>query len=235
MFPFLCPENLVALFLHKGNEALTACTLLHSFSDMVHQAELPALTLIRCTILSGRNLLTALLIRLQHTQSMGLTNLIAELSQPLQGIRVLAQLLAVFITDRVDNEVGMDMGCIAVGSHQNLMPRPCLLRKLLGNLMGLYRCDGFYGREGLDILIEVHAVQLVIGGFGCFELGNRIEAVAVDTTNQGPTGLFIPYLILSGAVSHHCTHSTEVLFPFRDIDNRCQLNHLARCGGLPHR
>jgi hypothetical protein len=63
VFPFVCPEDLIALFLHEGNEALATYTLLHGFSDVVHQTELPALALLRRPILSGRNLLTALLVR----------------------------------------------------------------------------------------------------------------------------------------------------------------------------
>ena len=87
----------------------------------------------------------------------------------------------------------------------------------------------------MNILIEVHAVQLVIGCLGCFELSDSIEAVTVDAADQGLTGLFIPHLILSLAVSHHGSHGTKVLFVFRDIDDRCHVNHPARCGGLPHR
>lgn len=235
MFPFLCPEDLVALFMHKGNESLTAVTLLHGFSDMVHQAELPALALLCCPVLSSRNLLTALLVRLQHTQSMGLTNLIAELTKLFQRTWVLPQLLSVFITDRVDNQMGVDMGSIAVSCHQHFMPRPCFFSKLLRNFMSLCRCDGFSGREGLDVLIEIHAVQFSVSCFGRFKLGDGIEAVTVDAADQMPPRLFIPYLILSHAVSHYTTHGTEVLFAFRDINHRCQANHLARCEGLHHR
>ena len=165
VFPFIRPEDLVAPFLHEGNETLTACTLLHGFSDVVHQTELPALALLRRPILSGRNVLSTTLVWFQHSQSMSLADLITELAKLFQRAWVLPQLLSVFKADRVDHEVGMNMGSIAVSRHQHLMSRPCSFGKLLGDFMRLCRRDGFSGREGLDVLIEVHAVQLSIGRF----------------------------------------------------------------------
>ena len=124
------------------------------------------------------------LVRFQHTQSMSLADLIAELAKLFQSTWVLPQLLSVFKTNRIDYEVGMNMGSIAVSSHQNLMSRPCLLCKLFCNLVSLYRCDVFSGRERLDVLIEVHAVQLVIGCLGCFKLGDSVETITVNTADQ---------------------------------------------------
>ena len=127
------------------------------------------------------------------------------------------------------------MGRIAVSGHQHLMPRPCLLCKLFCNLVSLCRCDGFSGREGLDVLIEIHAVQFSVSCFGRFKLGDGIEAVTVDAADQMLLGLLIPGLVLSLAVSHHPSHSTESLLSLWDINHRCQANHLARYEELHHR
>ena len=145
VFSFVCPEDLVALFLHEGDETLTASTLLHGFSDMVHQTELPALALLCCPVLSGRKVLSTALVGFQHSQSMSSADLITELAKLFQCAGVLSQLLSVFQADGVDHEVGMNMGSIAVSGHQHLMSRPCLFCKLLGNLVSLCRRDGFSG------------------------------------------------------------------------------------------
>ena len=183
VFPFIRPIHFIAFSFHEEDKIFPTQALFHGFPDVVHQSELPALTFLRCTVLSGGQVLSPALVRLQHTQSMGLADLIAELAKLFQCAWVLPQLLSVSVTDGVDYKVGMDMGSVAVSGHQNLMSRPCLLCKLLGDFMSLYRCDGFFGGEGLDVLIEVHTVQLVIGCLGCFKLGDRIEAVTVDAAD----------------------------------------------------
>lgn len=183
VFPFLCPIHFIAFSFHKVDKIFPIQALLHGFPDMVHQPELPALTFLRRTVLSGGQVLSPALVRLQHTEAVSLADLITELAKLFQSAWVLPQLLSVFVTDGVDDQVGMDMGGITVSSHHHLMSGPCSLRKLFGNLVGLLRCDGFSGREGLYILIEVHADQLVIGCFGCFKLGDRIEAVTVDAAD----------------------------------------------------
>ena len=235
MFPFLCPIHFIAFSFHKVDKIFPTQALLHGFPDMVHQPELPALTFLRCAVLPGGKVLSTALVRFQHTQSMSLADLITELAKLFQSAWVLPQLLSVFIADGVDHKVGMDMGSVAVRGYQYLMPRPCLLCKLFCDLVSLYRCNGFSGGEGLDVLIKIHAVQLVIGRLGCFKLGDSVEAITVDAADQWLTRLFVPHLILSLTVSHYSTHSTEVLLSFRDIDDRCHITHHDRCGGFPRR
>ena len=92
VFSFIRPEDLVALFLHEGNEALATCTLLHGFSDVVHQTELPALALLRRPILSGRKFLSTALVGFQHSQSMSSADLITELAKLFQRAWILPQL-----------------------------------------------------------------------------------------------------------------------------------------------
>ena len=183
VFPFLCPIHFIAFSFHEDDEIFPAQALLHGFSDVVHQSELPTLTFLRCAVFSGRQVLSTALVWLQYTQAMGTADLIAELAKLFQSAGVLPQLLSVFIADGVDDKVGVNVGSVAVRGYQYLMPRPCLLRKLLSDFVSLCRCDGFFGGEGLNILIEVHAVQLVIGRFGCFKLGDSVETVTVDAAD----------------------------------------------------
>ena len=145
VFAFLCPIHFIAFSVHEDDEIFPVQALLHGFSDVVHQSEFPALPLLRCAVLPGGKVLSTALVRFQHTQSMSLADLIAELAKLFQSAWVLPQLLAVFITDRVDNEVGVNVGSIAVGGNQHLMSRPCSHRKLLCDLVSLCRCNGFSG------------------------------------------------------------------------------------------
>ena len=84
---------------------------------------------------------------------------ITQLSKLLQGGGILPELLPGFVCHGVYDEVGVDVGRIAVGGDLNLVAGPCLFRKILCNLVGLRRGQLFLRRERLNILIEVDAVQ----------------------------------------------------------------------------
>ena len=77
------------------------------------------------------------LVGFQYTEAVSLADLITELAKLFQSTGVLPQFLSVFKTNRVDYEMGMNMGSIAVSGHQHLMSRPCLLCKLFCNLVSL--------------------------------------------------------------------------------------------------
>ena len=54
---------------------------------------------------------------------------------------------------------------VDVGSHQHFAVGEEPLRQLLGDLMGLRRCDALLGRKGLDVVIEPGAAGLAIQVF----------------------------------------------------------------------
>lgn len=110
---------------------------------------------------------------------------------------------------------------ITVGGHLHLMSGPCLHGELSGDGMGFLIADVLPRREGLDILIEVDAVQFAIGSLGGFELQNRIHSVAVDAADESLTGLPVEGLVLSHAVPHDTTHGTDVLPGFFDVSHGC--------------
>lgn len=77
----------------------------------------------------------------------------------------------------------MDMLGITVGGDLDFVTGPCFHSELSGNLMRLSVRDVFSGREGLDILIEVDAVQFAVGILGCQELRDGVQSVTADATD----------------------------------------------------
>lgn len=94
------------------------------------------------------------------------TNLVADLPKLSQRSGGLAELHPGFKADGVDHEVGMYMLRIAVGGHLYLMPRPSLGSKLQTDFVSLLIGDLFFERKGLYVLVEIDAIQLVVGSLG---------------------------------------------------------------------
>ena len=145
------------------------------------------------------------------------TDLVIQLPQLQQCGWMLPQLQSRFKADRVDHKVGMDVVGIAMGSHQHFISRPSLRRKLQCDLMGLLVGDILRRREGLHILVKADALIFVPGCFGSFKLRDGIKSIAVDTTDETMSYLFIPSLFLLHAVFHDPLHITGPLSSFFDI------------------
>ena len=184
IFPFLRPFDFVAFALHEVDKIVFVQTSLHGILDMIHQPELPTVAVLCGTILPGGELLTAARIGLQHLETVGLADLIAEGPQLFQRVGILPQFLSGLKADRVDNEVGMDVRCIAVRGHQDFMSGPCAGRKLLRKRMRLSGRDILLRREGLDILVKVDTIQLPICRLGCREFRNGVRTVTVNAADQ---------------------------------------------------
>ena len=75
--------------------------------------------------------------------------------------------------------MGVHMLGIAVGGHLHLMSRPCLGGKLQTDFVSLLISDLLFRGKGLNVLVEIDAVQLVVGGLGGEEFRKGIGAVAV--------------------------------------------------------
>lgn len=63
VFSLVRPGDLVSRPVHQLDEILPACAFLHSLVDGEHQPELPALPLLGCPVLPGRQLLSTLAVR----------------------------------------------------------------------------------------------------------------------------------------------------------------------------
>ena len=142
---------------------------------------------------------------------------VADLPELAEGIGVLTELPACLEADGIDDEVGVDMPGIAVGGHLHLMPRPGLRRKLQPDGMGLGIGDVLPGGEGLDILVEVDAVQLVVGGLGGQKFREGIFSVAVQSRHIPATGFGVGDFVHPLAVAHDGFHGTDMLLGFPDV------------------
>lgn len=153
---------------------------------------------------------------------MGHTNLVTDLPELPQGGGGLVQLHPSFKADGVDHKVGVDMLGIAVGGYLHLMPRPCLGCELQTDFVSLLIGDLFLGRKGLNILVEIDAVQLVVGGLGGEKFHEGIGPVAVQSGHISDTGFRIGGLVLTLAIAHNRLHGTDVLLGFLDVGYSCQ-------------
>ena len=148
---------------------------------------------------------------------MRLADFIADLPELAEGGGVLTELPACLKADGIDDEVGVDMPGIAVGGHLHLMPRPGLRRKLQPDGMGLGIGDVLPGGKGLDILVEVDAVQLVVGGLGGEKFREGILSVAVEAGHIPAPGFGVGDLVHPLTVAHDRFHGTDMLFGFPDV------------------
>lgn len=144
-------------------------------------------------------------------------DLVADLPELAEGVGVLAELFPGLETDGIDDEVGVDMPGIAVGGHLHLMPRPGLRRELQPDGMSLGIGDVLPGGKGLDILVEIDAVQLVVGGLGGEKFREGILAVAVQTGHIPAPGFRVGSFVHPLAVAHDGFHGTDMLLGFPDV------------------
>ena len=113
--------------------------------------------------------------------------------------------------------MGVDVFGIAVRGHLHLMSRPGFHGELSGNVVSLLIGDVLPGREGLDILIEVDAVQFAVGILGGKELRNGIQSVTADAADIPLSGHLIYRLGFLETVTHDADHGAGVLPGFLDI------------------
>ena len=149
-------------------------------------------------------------------------DLVADLPELPQGGGGLAELHARFKTYGVDHKVSVDVLGIAVGGHLHLVPRPGFGGKLQPNLVCLLVVDVLPGRKGLNILVEIDAVQLVVGGLGGEKFRERIGAVAIQSGHVSNPGFQVGGLVLPLAVPHHRLHGADMLLGFLDVGYSCQ-------------
>lgn len=179
----ILPSNFVAFSFHQNDEVLTAAAFLHGIGDIVHQPELPAFSLQRCPIFSGRHLLAAALVFGQNRETVGHTDIVADHPQELQGVGVLPELQSSLEVYGVDDEVTMDMVGIAVGSDENFRTGPGTGSEFQSDFMCLPVGDILRGFEGLHILVEVDAIHFPVSCLGRFKLQNGIHPIAVDAAD----------------------------------------------------
>ena len=147
--------------------------------------------------------------------------LIADGTELLQGVGILPQLSAIHKADGVDNKMGVDVIGIAVGGPLHLMSGPGFHGELSGDVVGLFIRDVLPGREGLDILIEVDAVQFAVGILGSEELRDGVQSVTANAADIAMAGELIHGFAFLQAVPHDTDHGTGVLPGFLDVSYGC--------------
>ena len=143
--------------------------------------------------------------------------LVADGTELLQGAGVLPQLPPIHKTDRVDDKVGVDVFGITMSGDLDFVTGPGFHGELSGDLMGFLIGDILSGREGLDVLVEVDAIQFAVGILCCQELRDGVQSVTADAADIPLTGLLIHRLGFLKAVAHDADHGAGVLPGFFDI------------------
>lgn len=152
---------------------------------------------------------------------MGGADLVAQGPEGLQGLGGLPQLPTRLPADGVHHKVGMEVSGVPVGGHQHLEAGPSFLGKLQSDGVGLLQCDRLFWREGLDVLVEVHALRLAIGALGGQKFPVGIVPQAVDAGDKPLAGHRVPGLFLLADVVHHPFHGPQGLLLLRDVCHRC--------------
>ena len=200
---------------------MAGAAAVHHLPDGCHQLELPALPFLGGPVLPGGEFASLLLVPGQHGQAVGGTDFITQGPQALQCLGGLAQLQARFPAHRVDEKVRVKVVRIAVSGHQHFKSRPSLLGKLQADGVNLLGRDLLLWREGLDVLVKVHAGSLVIGVLGGEKLLEGIVPQAVNACDKPLPGSRVLYLFRLAAVVHDAPHGTQGLLLFRDVSHRC--------------
>lgn len=110
---------------------------------------------------------------------------------------------------------------VTVSGHQHFKAGPSLLGKLQADGVNLLGRDLLLRREGLNVLVKVHAGSLVIGVFGGEKLLEGIIPQAVNPGDKPLPGGRVLHLFGLAAVVHDAPHGTQGLFLFRDVGHRC--------------
>ena len=217
VLPFIRPLDFIAPAFHLPDEFFLVPADLHGLGHIVHQSELPTLALCGDPVLPAAHPLAAFFIGRQDGQAMLPAQFVTDGTELLQRVGILPQLSAIHKTDRVDHKMGVDVFGIAVGGHLHLMSGPGFHGELSGNVVRLLIGDVLPGREGLDILIEVDAVQFAVGILGGEELRDGIQSVAANAADIPLSGDLIHSLAFLQAVPHDTDHGTGMLPGFLDV------------------
>ena len=163
-FSAFLPPGIVAPAPQLVQEFLPAAGALHGRLDHRDQLKLPALSPHGTAVLPRPESLDLFLlaIRLQGGQPMLPADLVADQPHPLQGPGGEVELFPGVRLHGVHHQVGVEMRPVDVGSHQHFAVGEEPLRQLLGDLMGLRRCDALLGREGLGVVVEPGAAGLAV-------------------------------------------------------------------------
>ena len=184
----------------------------HTVVDDIHELQFFALATDGGVILAdGHRLGLLFLVRgVEHRERKLHTDLIVALPQFLELLLCHVQFLSRVEVDRVDEEVGMDVFPVCVGTDQDFIAL-IVLSQLQRRRMSGDRVDRFPFWKALHHVVEQHAVGFMMQTLGGHEVRVDRFRLAVDACDQSPP-IELSFLVLHG-VPHHGSHASGGLTP----------------------
>ena len=124
------------------------------------------------------------------------TQLVRNLAQAFQRVRILPKHATGFIAHGVDQKVRMNMVCVKVCADEYLAVGPGSGCKLLCQIMRPLRCDVFVGMEGLGVVIKPDRAFFVMQFSGCQKFLIGGTRVAVLPAHEFNTAVFQRFCVL---------------------------------------
>lgn len=212
----LRPAHAVAFHAQQRDKALPALGNTHRVVDGDREAELPALALVRRTVLARGHRFARFRLRFEHGKSVLRADLIAAFPQSFERIWVLPQLVTRLAAHRIDDEMRVQMRRVDVRRDEHFVSRPRFCRELQRDTVCLFRCDLLPRRERLHILIKVHAARFSVSVLRRQELDERIFAVAIHAADVPPPRFVHSFFRLC-AVADHAAHRAQALLCLPNI------------------
>ena len=132
VLPLIRPLDFIAPAVHLPDEIVLADAGFHRLSHIVHQTELPALTLGSNTVLPAAHTLAAFLIGRQNGKPVRKTQLVTDGTELFECTGVLPQFVTIHKADRVDYKMGADVFGITVGGDLDFVTGPCFHSEQIG-------------------------------------------------------------------------------------------------------
>ena len=161
--PGLLPAYFASFAFHERNELFAVCCVPHTVGDDIHELQLLALTAGSGMIFADGHALGLLSIGIwyEHRQRELHTHIVVALVQFLELFFCDMQFLAGIEVDRVDNEVGMDVFSLGMGTHQNFMSIK-ILSQIQSRGVSNGRIDVRTFRETLHHVVEHRTVRFMV-------------------------------------------------------------------------
>ena len=217
------PLDLIALVFHQFDKLFFVDCVLHALVDLNGKCHLPTLTAHRSVILGLFDTRGLTFLRVADGQTMAQADLIRDFSELREVFLFKMQFLSVLETDRVDNEMRVDVIRIGMRRNDDLVVLP-LLCQFQRNSVCLFRRDVFIRMEGLHEMKIHFSVALVVLQLCADELRIADFRLAVDTRDQ-LLSLILGFLLLLYVVQHNGQSRTVLSFGPIDRSDGCHSSH----------
>ena len=152
---------------------------------------------------------------------MTFTNIIVKSTQLFDSIWWLTKFFPVFKTNRIDNEMIMQMVSIAMSCNQNFISWPRFFSKLKTNFVNVFSRYFFVWRERLHILIEIHSISFLVTFFCKHKFSKSIFTITINSAYKSSVAVFIINFFILNTVIYDTFHCTDCLFTFFNILKSC--------------